>query len=674
MNGEAYQVEGNIRQYAVPLLKHLRQGDLAVTAIKKSREEISIELTNHSSALHTILFTRPRALTWILSQDKESMIVTHRVFLDWWYTAFALLVSFIWPVLLITSLTSESIHWWSGPLLVSSGVLILAPAHLLMGASSGKRLNNTIEYLEKTAENRSVALTKSSKALVSHSNIYLILYVFYIFACIIIFITWHMEIWPAIIVLGCVLGIGTVALILAANKTSVLRLSAVLPGLWSAIAISSLLLLFAPWIMCDLTYPDGWLETLREACKLDPTDIRQPQLLIAVSQFRLLVITLFFIMAFVFAFAIITILNAIKLSARTTLKTASLSKLKEKNSILSDAVAGKIFLPIFRLTFGSILYVFGSLNILGTLVITVMFLSAIAGPELFTSLPATRWIEVSGRLLALVIAGTTESPIAMAWNRVLWIFASSSFLCIVGLSIVQLYRQRQLQKISLQTERIEHQELLKIVAELALLFRMKPPNICIRHCRHVNAWAFEFGWFHRTQYIEITSGATELGKVNLDFLKFLIAHELAHLKLRHVSGLNRLREFGRLAFVGDSYVFSLADSWGYENAADKYVCDKGAMAKYKVIGCLYLLEQQARLQTSPSTKPPSATPVSAISATRPAKQEHSIKDSLRAFINQYTIPFDYTYWHPSIQERIDSIKRLKSSSPDPDKEPALRRR
>ncbi|NQU22726.1 MAG: M48 family metalloprotease [Candidatus Nealsonbacteria bacterium] len=671
MRGTAHTGTGNIERYADALLDHVREADLASPSVERDPQAISICLTNHSSFLSTLLFARPKRIVWTFAQNGESVTISTSVFLHRWYVVVILVACLAWSPLLVLAFLCSSPVLASLLILLALGLLCF-PFYLL-NAEYGHRMHVAWEAMHGVARKADEALVETCIPRISSHVWHLLSYLAHVIAILLALGVWNYvsfiraftEFVPlALIVIGGVLVILSLAILLRRHVR--LRVGPMLPGFFSMLGMLSLLFAVVVWSIPAgrFTDEDTSILAIASATLNDPSSSPLPQHKIVrlsqhIKDLRHVVLGSVVLWSGIIGVGIGCLLHAARVSKLTAPGTARLSLFSGRSRSLAKAASGGSFLPAFRLFLGGAWLAFGGLLLFGIAVAGMGCVSAVAGPEHLTVLPTSRWVFVSARLLAFAVTGTPESPVANASVRIVWFCGCGLFLSVAVVSVSQLVRQQRKNCHDRLQRATEDDRVSEIVGELASLFRMKPPRICIADTKDIGAWACEHGLFHRRQFIEITSGAIAQERLTPGFLRFAIGHELAHLRLHHVTWLNWLRWFGRLTFVGDTFVFTLVNSWEYERTADRYVFRNANIPAYVIHGCLEILEQQAlRERGDEMIEYTDVASQGAVGLGNSKTYTQAGKDSFRAFVRQYTKPFDHAYWHPSIKDRIEAAREF----------------
>jgi len=301
---------------------------------------------------------------------------------------------------------------------------------------------------------------------------------------------------------------------------------------------------------------------------------------------------------------------------------------------------------------------------------TWCMITASVGEWFVTDLYVAWPVKVSMCAVSHVVSGTCNSAVTGCCMRIGWTVFGACALTPLALSLGELVRQRRAVRRRLRASQAidsaETSELRGIVMEMAGSLGLAFPVLVINDAKEINAYAHQFGVLWPSRYIEVTSGAVSALGPSSPMMRALLAHELAHLRLRHLLVLGILRWLGRLTLVGDGLAFAFAHSFDYEHAADLAAVRRFGVPKEAMVACLTVLELQTlRLSGTMGRQPPRVLAETG-SATEDVTREYSHEGAFRlgetpwrakwkAFIRVYTRPFECAYWHPAIRQRIAAL-------------------
>lgn len=678
MKGPTYIGKGNLESYSDVILNYERESAFIISSVEKSSEGMVITVDNRSSFLGTLLLARPKRIIWSFIQNDDSVAISTNIFLHYWYIIIFLISCAIWPPLLKFALDISRSKPLLSTLSFISSLGLLAFSYFLLMGESGRRIHSIFEALQIAAQTQNEVLTRTPHPRLSLHARHLLYYLAYactMFWVVIVkdntpFVQYLIKYKFAAFLLPPV-GLLIASLLILPNRSVSLRLHSMLPGFEILLGILFLSVVFWLWKIPAETFGhvkfDVWttastaLDDPSHALPSNHTD----ELNRNIKMLRQVVISSLFFWVAIICIGIGLIVDGVRLTQLALPGSSRLTRFSSKDKTIARAASGSGFLKIFRLFFGGAWLSLGTLILYGITMNGMAFISALVGPEQFIFLPTSQWVQVSQRLLALAVTGKLESNIIFSFVRMGWILGCGLSVLLVGVSIFQLVFQRrnQFRKLLQLTNKRHCYD--KFVKDMASFFSMEPPLISIKNTKDINAWAHEFGLFRRQRFIEITSGAIAQERITPGFLRFVIGHELSHLKIGHVSWLNWLRWFGRLTLVGDTFVFTLFNSWGCEEAADLYVLHNTNIPPYIILGSLEILQSQAFIRS----KSDNAISVYAndnldgpIDSDSTGNYRWKIKNLIRVFTDQYTNPFSHSYWHPNITSRIESIKMKKKDA------------
>ncbi|WP_459919112.1 M48 family metalloprotease, partial [Desulfocicer niacini] len=682
MKWVTYEGKGDIESYSAAILNHDHESALAISSVEKSPRSIAIYLENRSSVVETLLFARPKSIVLTLMQNGDFVIISNYIILHSWYIAIILLSSIAWPSLLIFSFSALYSTPTIAVFLALLAFWLLFTSHFLL-TGSAYQIGVILEVLQSAARVRNEVLTKMYSPRRSSFNRILIFYTAYVLTIFFVILTLNHKAFfgnNGIVLIMMTVGVTSmlfVAFIPILHRRAIpvyLRFNQMVPNFSFLFGFICLSVIFSMWSfptkqigLEKLNVLAATLSVLDSSSSSSSSSAAAAAALFEASIYanwlRNRTIGMVLLIATFITMGIRSFVTGIRMAVTFTFPASRrLTLFSGKNPTITEAASGRGFLSIFRLILGWWWLTFSVIFLWLIAINATAFISALVGPEKLSVFPTSQWILVSQRLLSLLVTGKLNSDAVMACVRIGWLIGCGLTVLIVGISIYQLISQRQEQYRDLLDQANGDDYASKVINDMDGLFCMEPPRISIIDTKDINAWAYEFGLFRRQRFVKITSGVIEQERLTPGFLRFVIGHELSHLRLGHVSRLNWLRWLGRLTLVGDTFVLTFFNSWGCEEAADLYVLRKMNIPRYAIIGCLEIL-QQHNFRRFKNDKRMSGyaddDSERAISLERTKVHRRTIKDYIRAFIDQYTNPFNHSYWHPDIKCRIENISVRK---------------
>ena len=204
-------------------------------------------------------------------------------------------------------------------------------------------------------------------------------------------------------------------------------------------------------------------------------------------------------------------------------------------------------------------------------------------------------------------------------------------------------------------------------------FSSPPPIVIMLDGVVPMARAQRIGILHRRNVIEVTGCCTDL--LDDDELDALLAHELAHHVGKHCLIDNALRLAGRITLVGDGFVRTLEDSFGYELQADREAVSSFAVSADALKRCVLKLQTYAAAAQLRQFRPASGggggvsgggvgiidaglvggEPDNPTGPVKGLKITDRFKVCLRIYWQQYVGSGYAAYWHPALDYRISLL-------------------
>ncbi len=276
--------------------------------------------------------------------------------------------------------------------------------------------------------------------------------------------------------------------------------------------------------------------------------------------------------------------------------------------------------------------------------------------------PVGGTIEVAVYFCHLAFHEERQDLIAVAvyWAFVVW---AGGLLCGLAMSlgslIVARTRTRRWLLAKDVSGRPQYRCLVAEYKRVAKQQNLSGTELIVLEEGELRAESYHFGFVRPSRLIVLSSRCMEI--LTPAELVAIACHELAHHKANHCRWDVVLRYLGRITFVGDTFMRSLEDSFGYECRADQIaVSELGANADAL---CTALVKMHHVSAAEGKWVMPWASSLSAVnvrSAQLHRVLEHGLSIipagqrfllSLRWAVDEYTGRVNLSYWHPSIHER-----------------------
>lgn len=689
-SGAILEGPGAIERYAAAILENAKSLSMEASVVEESQHRIVLTIRQINGWHQILLHALPQQITFSLEQRGPNCTIEYGATLFSWYFVFVVLTSLMWPICLALAFgcypVSPSV-WipWFSPLWISSVLLIFVPLYLLE-ALSGTRIECFIEKLRQIADSRLGLLQEKTSLLCNPGTRHKLIYLAYSMLVSIILLVFS----PKITLMGMLSplpgGLILPAVVVAAlflccaggimlwDRGFGLRATLLAPGFLS---LAAALFFVAPPMLCL------WGT---QAIRINPLPSIERKLALAVSRQssansnldfgpemrsddprkgRGLLAGLFLVLLLMPAAAMGFLYNAVRISPLVA-EAATRMRMHDRDPLTRSGTSGAAFLTRFRMIFGGVLILIGAVVLLGTAVACAFAFHALFCPRTQENSHGMNLaVHIVASLFSLLFSDSTANPLATAIIRMGWVIHGTICLALLMLSSGELacQRRRCRRKLSKANGSL-YPDLVQALDEICRAARMPPPVLIVTEKEGINAWSSECGWFRRRRLIEVTEGAVKRFKQEGPLMKALLAHELAHFKNNDVAKLNVVRWIGRITFVGDSFVFALADSFGYERRADYIATTDLGIPKADMKLLLGEIERMANgdghaadtgmrhCEPGISAEHPGAGPTEyGISK----QEEMQWASAWREFVFQYSRPFEMAYWHPSIRERIDSL-------------------
>ncbi len=327
------------------------------------------------------------------------------------------------------------------------------------------------------------------------------------------------------------------------------------------------------------------------------------------------------------------------------------------------AVSGAGFLPRYRGIVIAIWLLFSvlSIGLLGRL-IQSGFLAVWGQPEGWTT-GGDDIAAVTAHAIKLSFGMPADSVAAEVLSRSMWAWWAVLALVALGASVCSLLARRQRARATLRRLTISPQtitdNLQRTARELAAIVNMPVPRVVVAHDPTPHAAAHEFGTMER--FLVITTGC--LDALTAEERRAVLAHECAHFLKGHCRIHYLLQIAGRLTFVGDTFVGTLEQSFGYELEADRSAIEDFGVNPGALDTCLRKLRDLATLQRlypgglrAASERPMSLTPAPSAGST------WRLADAGRLWLKLFASDTQFAYWHPAVNHRVEAIRRMQPTS------------
>jgi len=317
------------------------------------------------------------------------------------------------------------------------------------------------------------------------------------------------------------------------------------------------------------------------------------------------------------------------------------------------AVTGEGFLSLFRAM--AIGFWYSMALFIGCAMALLLFpwMNAVCGTSLDGPLGIGREVEV----MILVVAGAFRENPQNAWPqlvvRVGWgLYGGVCFGLLVA-SIGGLLIEEERTHARLRRNRpasaSDKTGVKSIVERLAIRAGIRMPSVSISPSTQVSVQAL-LPCFCLRPYVEVSRGAID--KIGTGTrLEALLAHEIAHIKRRHVWKFRRMRLLGRVTFVGDTFTCAIQNSIRYELEADDLAADLIG-EKEPLRDALRILRLVVPLQFRRFGVAPDGLGGAESCQPRQGEAARSWRARWQVFLWLYRRPLETAYWYPHLEERI----------------------
>ncbi len=320
--------------------------------------------------------------------------------------------------------------------------------------------------------------------------------------------------------------------------------------------------------------------------------------------------------------------------------------------------AGRGFLRIFQSVLVVVWVVIVALATFGLVELLRVASRAIVSPfaVMAPSDPVGTVCGTSNAIVLLLELEHVEETVQLSVRIlfVVWAFALPFLACVSVLDLVCRHlrtRKRLAHGISVDGTQPDGNEKFSWLADLQ--HRAGSPALSLLLTESKRPLAQVHVGQSQVRLVEISCGAVDL--LSSDELGALVAHEFAHHVCGHPRKHNTLQWLGRLTLVGDTFVGTLEDSFGYELKADRIAVTRFGVSPDSLRNAL-LKMQVATLVGSKAKAPGRDRQTS--KSTR-GRIWSAVVGPLSFWLALYRGDPPLSYWHPSLRERLEALDRLE---------------
>lgn len=704
--GIKYRGETSINELAELVAQEARKIGLSISFQRSKNNRILLKATQTLPWHHILFKALPQKFMFILEQSDEDTTITYDVKHFFWYGTVTVLLCTLTAILLCIGFERFGID----PELSSFKLTILKVASLftslplifvnfiLIRAGHGRISQVFWEHVQTRIEDTGTFLEPVSAEINIRYFCKTVLYLAFLLTLVVYVVgadfksaLWQSQLPIFASVLGVYLLISLLILLMVlalmiSKKGFSLRMVPLLPGLYSLFTMLILLAIQLPalgTVFHREDLKDVYMSFKKASIAIEnselsgSTDVEannvsvhdRKMLLIGIRYARLwasfFVIGTLIILGLSIAFAV----NTCNCSLRIWPRLFQIAEHKHQRTIQA-VIAGKGFLWSFR-------FVFLSLWIFTTIILTVGMLTLLISLSYatFTSWrtidPANPTGIIDGLIIVMAITFNKPhlSPLFISVGHMSWVVYCLIPWALLGLSFLTLYRQRSLKQKALVTNLVDsvsdHQFALKKLKELSARGRMECPNLSVTESVIPFSCSYSFGVFRKTHFVEVSSRCITMFDENE--IEALFAHELSHFVRGHVLIHNLFIFWGRLGFVGNTFVTTMENTFGYELAADHTAIEKFDIEKRALISVLRRIrntvaaEADVFLFTGPLAISGLNTHFRKLLFGEfymiPIQKRLYL--GIQLFLKQYTSSVETSYWHPAYQDRIDVLMNYR---------------
>lgn len=352
-------------------------------------------------------------------------------------------------------------------------------------------------------------------------------------------------------------------------------------------------------------------------------------------------------------------------SVRTAALTQRICRRLQTEAVAASTKAsttGRGFLRIFRIAHGVIWLVYVVVTLVGLVSLIIVALSAFGLPStaavMGESLGA---VHGTTNAVALLLGLEPASGNLQMVVHLLFVAWASILPLLTFLSVLDLVRRNCRTKDRLAHGVEVNENVSDRGAEFPWLEELKhragicPPSLVLTESRKPVARVHGPTSPSKNPLVEISRGVVQLLSANE--LRAIVAHEFAHSSCGHTRTRNRLQWLGRLTLVGDTFVGTLEDGFGYELEADRVAIERFRVPPSDLRAALVKLQVASQLHVS--------NPSAALSGRRSVGRSSTFEKpwrAIRTWLALYTGDPPVSYWHPALQQRLEALEAMTDST------------